>query len=64
MFRFSSPTFKPVLQQSGYRESHHKRELRHSLEKKFPWVGKTRNSPRFYCKKRTTQYSLNTTFAV
>ena len=34
------------------RESHHKRELRHSLEKKFPWVGKTRSSNRFYCKKK------------
>ena len=28
-----------------------RRELRHSLEKKFPWAGKTRNSHRFYCKK-------------
>ena len=28
------------------------------------WVGKTRNTYRLYCKKRTTQYSLLTTFAV
>ena len=29
-----------------------------------PWVGKTRKTYRLYCKKRTTQYSLLTTFAV